>query len=675
MYCRSCNKVLPDRSVFCPYCGSNQETSVTCPVCKARMAPYAQYCLRCGHKVSDKDSGSGMGFAAPKITGEPFYRKWIAEHKQLAETKRITWISEFNGPYAVAVDDSAPGKAIRPFLVKGEDKAEIICYMNWTGANVANGVLAGDGDCFRNGTKFLSFILFRSNSMVSSEEYRNILKAFTNISEPYATSGIALLVSRTGMILFAAQYQENLTGIADIFPLRVIGRKYCLYTAPYEYDAMTNRERYNAATDEMKIAAQMIIDCETGKKVAGDVFVPKYDGDPSEYFVEFFGYSDDLADRTLRNSTEKERTRRIFNRKTGKIYEPDGETIYKTVNICGHKERSRYLLLRISEIHTTEDGLGRTHSGRFDLIDENDITVMSLGRHDLRYDAEIVEAGGRIYISTHSPEVVDKKGELNCVNRITNIYCFEIEQGGSYTRKAAGRLKNGGGFTDGVVRIHKADRTDSCYGAFVLDGKTYISLIKERDDPADEYDKCALLDDGLRTIYSFNYKQYYGTQAPYGIHVFDGVIYALSGEEDDLCESKAVLTNIATAETVFSVPAGSLISNANTEFGRSRLTPKYEFGSYRIGGEPYFLIGKQNRGLGIMDMHGRTVIPPDSDNFFIVSGESLGMIGENGKYARLPADTFLIVLGGYDSDRYRVCGADGSTVFEGNMAQLTEKFA
>ena len=674
MYCRNCNKVLPERSVFCPYCGANQENR-TCPVCGSKVAAYAQYCLRCGANINETRSGDRSVFAAASDDGEPFYKKWIAEHKQLAENKRITWISEFVGDYAVAIDDTAPGKDLRPFLVKGVDRAEVIGYMSWTGANIANSVIEENGDCFRNGTQFLSFILFKSNSMLSSSEYSNILKAFTNIGEAYATSGIALLVSRAGRVLFAAQYQENFTGIADIFPIRVIGRKYCLYTAPYEYDAMTNRERYNATTDEMKIAAQMIIDCETGKKVADDVFVPKYAGDPSEYFVEFFGYSDDLADRTLRNSTEKERTRRIFNRKTGKIYEPDDTTIYKPVSIYDNKSRSRYLMLKISEIHLTEDRLGKTHSGRFDLIDENDIAVMSLGRHDLRYDPEIVEAGGRVYISTHSPEVPDGNGILNCVNNITNIYCFEKEQDGSYTRKAAGRLKNGGGFTDGVVRIHHPDRTENCYGAFVLDGKTYISLIKESDDPADEYDKCALLDDGLRSIYSFNYREHYGTQAPYGIHVFGGVIYALSGEDDENGESRAVLTNISTSEIMFSVPAGSLISNANTEFGRSRITPKYEFGGYRIGNEPYFLIGKQNRGLGIMDMHGRTIIPQDSDNFFIASGEALGMIGEGQEYARLPADTFLIVLGGFDSDRYRVCDSGGVPVFEGSMAQLTKKFA
>ena len=79
--------------------------------------------------------------------------------------------------------------------------------------------------------------------------------------------------------------------------------------------------------------------------------------------------------------------------------------------------------------------------------------------------------------------------------------------------------------------------------------------------------------------------------------------------------------------------------------------------------------------LGIMDIHGRTVIPASKENVFIVSGGSLGMVGEGAKYARLPADTFLVIVGGFDSDSYRVCGKDGKTQVEGSMAQLVEKYS
>ena len=118
-----------------------------------------------------------------------------------------------------------------------------------------------------------------------------------------------------------------------------------------------------------------------------------------------------------------------------------------------------------------------------------------------------------------------------------------------------------------------------------------------------------------------------------------------------------------------------LISNANAEFGPTHICPRYEFGGYRVDGKPCFLVGKQNRKLGIMDLNGRTIIPADADNYFIVSGAALGMIGDGKQhYARLPADTFLIVLGGFDSDRYRVCGADSGTLFEGTMAELVRKY-
>ena len=201
-----------------------------------------------------------------------------------------------------------------------------------------------------------------------------------------------------------------------------------------------------------------------------------------------------------------------------------------------------------------------------------------------------------------------------------------------------------------------------------------MSVLKERTDPSEEYDQCLLLNDDLKVIYGFNYKPHYGNQCPYGIHIFDNNIYALSSEEDEFGDSKAVMKNIVTKETIFSVDSSQLISNANTEFGKNRLCLRYEFGSYRVGGKSCFLIGKQNRRLGIMDFSGRTVISMDADNYFIISGAALGTIGDGTHYARLPADTFLIVLGAYDSNRYRVCGADGGTLFEGTMAELVKKY-
>lgn len=676
MLCRNCDKTLPANSAFCPYCGAKQESSPICPKCGSPVLDGALFCLKCGTYIAEEKNTNEMGLDFGQNGKEPFYKKWIAEHKQLAETKRITWISEFRGGYAVAVDDNAPGREIRPFLVRGENAAQVVCYMSWTGANLANGVIERSGDCFRNGTRYLSFILFKSNSMISQGEYRTILTAFTGLTQSFITSGVVLLVSRTGKVLFASQYQENVTGIADIFPLRIIGEKYCLYTSPAEYNKMTERERYSATSDDIKTSSQQIIDCDTGRSILADVFVPKYDGDPSGHFAEYFYYTDKILDKVLHVHSARDKQRCIFNRKTGSVYSVGDDVRYKTIHISGTKNPEKYLLLRMSDIRACTGLRGETESAVFEFIDGNDTAVITLGRHDIENTPEIVESGGRLYLEVRSPETRDESGNTDCANNITDIYCFEVTPEGEYVRKNAGRLRSGGGFMDGIAHIHTDDgKAESCYGAFVFRGKTLVSLLKERTDAGEEYDQCLLLNDDLKVIYGFNYKPHYGGQCPYGIHIFDNNIYSLSSEEDEYGDAKAVMKNIVTKETVFSVDPSQLISNANAEFGPTRICPRYEFGGYRVDGKPCFLVGKQNRKLGIMDLNGRTIIPADADNYFIVSGAALGMIGDGKQhYARLPADTFLIVLGGFDSDRYRVCGADSGTLFEGTMAELVRKY-
>ena len=672
MICRNCTHPLPAGSSFCPFCGTKQYLSEFCPRCGAKLVSGALFCSKCGNDISQNNTDVEEAIVHSGNAGEPFYKKWIAAHQQLAENKHITWISEFKDNYAVAIDDRASGRELRPFLVRGEEVAELVCYMSWTGANLANGVLEPQGDCFRNGSRFLSFILFRSNSMVSADEFRRILRAFTGISQPFATSGVTLLISRDSRILFSAQYQENITGIADIFPMRIIGGKYCLQTMPEEYNRMTNRVRYNAVSDDITVGSQKVVDCDNGISVLDNVFVPKYDGDPSEYFVEYYYYSDRIID-ILRSRYEMDRQRCIFNRKTGKLYLPERTVRYKTVRINGEKGRDRYLLLKISDIYAADGASGKNEAGIYELIDDNDRIVISLGKNNLRFTPQIMGSGNRCYLNMPCPMPTEssRSGE----SRPSDLFCYEKDTDGGYTQTGHLRLDKGGGFADGIVHFHNADKTESCGGVFVVNGKTYISILQERSGFSDDHDKCLLLDEQLGEICSFNYKLNYGDQTPYGLHVFDSVICSLSSEEDEFGDEKAVLKNTATNEIMFSAEPSQLISGATAEFGKSRIRAKYEFGSYRCGNSICFLIGKQNRGLGIMDFHGKTVIPAERDNYFIVSGAALGLIGENNRYARLPADTFLIVLGSFDSNRYRVCGPDGNTVFEGNMADLISRFS
>ena len=663
MLCCKCDRPLPSGAEYCIYCGAKQVLSGVCPRCGSKLLDGAFFCMKCGTDVRSSDKRQTYN------SEEPFYKKWIAAHKQLAEAKHITWISEFSDGYAVAIDDNAPGKELRPFLVKGEDRAELICYMNWTGANVANGVLQPEGDCFRNGTRYLSFILFRSKSVLGPEEFRHILKAFTGLTMPFSTSGITVLISRDSRIVFAAQYQENITGIADIFPLRVIGSKYCLHTHPEDYNRMTNHVRYMAGSDEINTSPQRIVDCDSGACILDNVFVPKYEGDPSGYFVEFFFYNKDIAS-LLRSRPEMDRQRCILNRKTGKIYLPENSFRFKPIAASGDKSRTGYFLLRISGITTGTGARSRSEYGNIELIDENDRVVTDLGKNDLRYIPEIAAIGGKIFVSIRSHSASGDTAEI-----ATDVYCIEKTADGEYVSSGHISLSSDAGFSDGLVFNHAQDKTEQLNSVFSVNGKTYIALLQERDDYSEEYDKCLLYDEGFNEICTFGYKQHYGDQMPYGIHIFDGVLYLLTSEEDELGDVKAVLKNVSTGETVLTAEPAQLISGANAEFGKNRIRTKYEFGSYRAGGTIHFLVGKQGRGTGIIDFRGKTVIPADRENCFIVSSSALGMIGEGQSYARLPADTFLVVLGSFDSDRYKVCDINGTALFEGNMKALAEHFA
>ncbi len=675
MICNNCGRPLPNGSTYCPYCGAKHNISGLCPRCGSKLPEDAAFCIRCGTNVSEGISEVENAIIHSGSSREPFYRKWTAEHRQLAETKRITWISEFKEGYAVAIDDNAPGRELRPFLVRGENIAETVCYMSWAGANVANGVIEADGDCFRNGTRFISFILFRSSSMISQDEYKRILRAFTGLTTPLSTSGIALLLARDGRLLFASQYQENVTGIADIFPIRMIGSKYCLYTSPEEYNKMTNRERYTATSEVLKTASQNMIDCDTGASAANGIFVPKYDGDPSGSFVEYFNYDGKVAE-VMRSRSEKDKRRGVFNRRTGNFYRPGDPVRYKAVRIEDNSENERFLLLKMSDIRSEQGLRGMTETGAVDVIDENDSVVLNIGRCDLQNTPQITGAGSRIFIAVRSPEVPDADGKPSCANNCTVIYGFDKDENGCCRETVKRSITAGADFADGIVHLHTADnKTETLSGAFTVGGKTYILLLKEREEAAEEFEKCLLVDHDLNKVASFNYRQHYGSQTPYGVHIFGDTVYSLSSEVSEPGNIVAVMKDIGTGEAIFRADPTQLISNASAEFGSSRIRPRYEFGSYRAGGNICFLVGKQNRGLGIMDFHGRKLIPIAREHYFIVSSAALGMIGEGTKYTRLPADTFLVVLDSFDSDSYRVCGANGDIIFEGNMAKLLEKFS
>lgn len=101
MLCPKCNKPLSDKSRFCKYCGSKNETS--CIACGHNNPENAEFCAKCGTRLDDFIYCEKCGVA--NFPDEEFCRECSASIKQAS------------GPVAKAV--LPPGESIRPIKRSG----------------------------------------------------------------------------------------------------------------------------------------------------------------------------------------------------------------------------------------------------------------------------------------------------------------------------------------------------------------------------------------------------------------------------------------------------------------------------------------------------------------------------------------------------------------------------
>ena len=145
-------------------------------------------------------------------------------------------------------------------------------------------------------------------------------------------------------------------------------------------------------------------------------------------------------------------------------------------------------------------------------------------------------------------------------------------------------------------------------------------------------------------------------------------IYSLCKGTDMLGTSVDTITNLSTGESFNAGPNRTFVTDVSgcpAEYGgRGDHSERgdefsYTFGSITAFGEPYFLVGKQmdlnsyyvcKGGCGLMDKHGKYIIPYSDDILFISQRDYL------------PPNTFYVCC--YDNIR-KVYNADGEMIAKG----------
>lgn len=200
MICKNCGKTINDDSAFCSYCGTKVENC--CPSCGAVLMAGALFCSKCGTSVSSAPapkpaapvSNPFAAFApkpaaAPAPRTEPFFKKWIEENKDFADSNYFNWISEFVNGYAITVNGNGYVKVVKEVKSGsgfGEYKTyEVLEYFgNFDLSYQCNPEASGNktsGGTFYNGLKYFAFNIIPK---LKDESFDNeFLNAFGGVTK------------------------------------------------------------------------------------------------------------------------------------------------------------------------------------------------------------------------------------------------------------------------------------------------------------------------------------------------------------------------------------------------------------------------------------------------------------------------------------------------------------
>lgn len=696
MICTNCGEKTMDGAMFCPYCGTKLEVRKKCVKCGADIVEGASFCLMCGESVvAEASANKANAASASKMqksvaraqksqttsarkynVQNAFSVSWLTQHKDYAGAESIKWISEFKNDYAIAGYHTEYGgyefyivKLIMKDVFdplsssyKKEKGLTKLCklYSSEIDPSVA-GTISATG--FPNGGKYISFSL--DNLCVDSDsfyvvenEIELVIEAFTGRSRKIFKDrtgkerpdlGVFIAVADIyGNILFADQAACNYV-YTDLAQIK--DDKYCV---------LLNCESFDKHSEETGLILPYdIINLDSGKVVLQEAYAYSSSSPAGSFFI----FDNDFERAMAHKNSSWENSDLIFSWKDEKVYRINdstncvSETNFYPEYISDSAEREKSLVHNEYLVRFFDYKGGGGYSS-VDIIDSNMNKVIHYAPSDgstLTGDEWTCESESKVFFALNACLDNDDTWQLKTIVLTLDKL--------SLTSRATIFNEGFVGFADFTCTNPNSNSFNINDSIVKISGKDFVQLVLEHS--------VLLVDEDIKVIAQVN-----RSNNNSGFYCIGNNIFSVNFEKNALGIEFAVVNNLGTGETVFRVEKqyfiGEKISGEAARVGGSHGTRdgfKYRFGSYSAFGEPYFLLGNRRNlnnymievgGCGLVDSHGRQIVPISDDILFIADSSCKEYI---------PKNTFYIA---YKNGKRAVIDTNGQIIAEGTYDDYNE---